>query len=625
MFKMLLTHPHPASSSPYITGAIRACFLRSVLCRQLILQAIQRCNVRGEFSRHPDMKSFSRFPILFKRHQSGAGTQSDAGSPTLRQRRRKRYLTLMGAGIACLLCPMLVFHITLYRQNLAVARETFPAAPALSATDRLLIIAPHCDDETLGAGGTIAAARRQGLEVRVAFVTNGDGSRSTQIEQDTRLLRRNSFQELAAMRQRETVAALKELNVAREDIIFLGYPDGGTQTMWQKNWTPDNRFRSKWTGADRSPYKNSMTPNAPYSGAQVLDDIAKIIDDFQPTVVYTTHLDDTHPDHWAAYSYTLAALEKLRLQPSTRAWAQRTKLLTFLVHHGVWPVPHGHHPEAKLAPPAGLLHTGTRWMETPLDEEAQAAKKAALERYVSQLAFTPHYLRSFLRRNELFGIVPLETLQMTSGEVSTSSKTSILRDPVRDSFVHEVWAAGDIQNVFARQGGEHIENSSEASLTVRVQAPAGARASRRLSYRLALHSITSEGVRAANIEIEGREADLRATFVPLNAANGRNSDGQSKNAGKSQTYTLTASRAFDGVRVTVPLRLLTRSNETISLLVSASTHLGNARLDQTGTGAVRVQPSLPSTLEKINSSAVAMRSLHPLVAHTRQGELVRIY
>jgi LmbE family N-acetylglucosaminyl deacetylase len=44
-----------------------------------------------------------------------------------------------------------------------------------------------------------------------------------------------------------------------------------------------------------------MTLNAPYSGAQVLDDISKLIADFEPTVVYTTHPDDTHPDHWAAY------------------------------------------------------------------------------------------------------------------------------------------------------------------------------------------------------------------------------------------------------------------------------------------------------------------------------------
>jgi hypothetical protein len=103
-------------------------------------------------------------------------------------------------------------------------------------------------------------------------------------------------------------------------------------------------------------------------------------------------------------------------------------LLTFLVHHGVWPAPHGYHPEAKLAPPADLLNVGTHWMETPLDEQSRVAKKAALERYVSQLAFTPHYLRGFLRRNELFGVVPLGSLHITNNKVSELQKTSVLRD-----------------------------------------------------------------------------------------------------------------------------------------------------------------------------------------------------
>jgi LmbE family N-acetylglucosaminyl deacetylase len=565
------------------------------------------------------MKNSFRLPHILKRDPSDGVERTSGARPTKRGRRR-RYLALLGTGIACLLGPMLVFNIMLYRQNLAVAHEAFPVTPAFAANDRLLIIAPHCDDETLGAGGTIAAARRQGLAVRVAFVTNGDGSRSTQIEQDTRHLRRNSFQELALMRQRETIAALKELNVAREDIVFLGYPDGGTQTMWQKNWTRDNRFRSKWTGADRSPYKNSMTPDAPYSGAQVLDDIARLITQFQPTVVFTTHPDDTHPDHWAAYSYTLGALEKLRLQPSTQGWAQRTKLLTFLVHHGVWPAPHGYHPEAKLAPPADLLRVGTRWMETPLDPESRAAKKAALERYVSQLAFTPHYLRGFLRRNELFGVVPLGSLQLETRTMPTTQKTSILRDPVRDSFVHEMWAAGDIQSIVARQASagevdkdaadvEQTSALSEPALILRVQAPAGARASRRLSYRLVLHAITVTGVRAANIEVHGKEATLRATFTPLET----DKEQQSKSSASGKTEELRASRVFDGVRVKVPLRLLGRDNDAISLLVSASTHLGKARLDQTGTGAVRVLLPGPAHEE---SSTTATRSLLPLLAQS---------
>jgi LmbE family N-acetylglucosaminyl deacetylase len=43
------------------------------------------------------------------------------------------------------------------------------------ASDRILVIAPHADDETLGAGGTIARRVAEGHEVHVAIVT-GHGS-----------------------------------------------------------------------------------------------------------------------------------------------------------------------------------------------------------------------------------------------------------------------------------------------------------------------------------------------------------------------------------------------------------------------------------------------------------------
>ena len=38
----------------------------------------------------------------------------------------------------------------------------------------VLVVAPHRDDETLGAGGLIAAQRSRGIEVRVVAVTNGE-------------------------------------------------------------------------------------------------------------------------------------------------------------------------------------------------------------------------------------------------------------------------------------------------------------------------------------------------------------------------------------------------------------------------------------------------------------------
>ncbi len=305
-----------------------------------------------------------------------------------------------------------------------MARESFPATPVLSTHDRVLVLSPHCDDETLGVGGTIAEARSRGLAVRVAFMTNGDGSRSTQIAENVRHLRRDSLRQIAAMRQHETVAALKELGVSREEIVFLGYPDGGTQTMWQKNWTADAPYRSPFTGADHSPYANSQTPGAPYCGQAALHDVTRLLGEFRPTVVFTTHPDDTHPDHRAAYAYARSALETLRLRRDSAGWARRARLLTFLVHRGVWPAPHGYHPDAPLAPPADLKDAGTRWMQAPLDERSRRAKEAALSRYVSQMAFTPHYLRGFLRRNELFGALSADEARETGPASNGAAPTA---------------------------------------------------------------------------------------------------------------------------------------------------------------------------------------------------------
>ncbi|WP_157448829.1 PIG-L family deacetylase [Deinococcus peraridilitoris] len=44
----------------------------------------------------------------------------------------------------------------------------------LARRGAVLLIAPHPDDETLGAGGVLQDAIARGREVWVAFVTNGD-------------------------------------------------------------------------------------------------------------------------------------------------------------------------------------------------------------------------------------------------------------------------------------------------------------------------------------------------------------------------------------------------------------------------------------------------------------------
>ena len=45
--------------------------------------------------------------------------------------------------------------------------------------DRLLLVVAHGDDETLGAGGTIAKLADEGVSVAMCVLTNDDGSRSS--------------------------------------------------------------------------------------------------------------------------------------------------------------------------------------------------------------------------------------------------------------------------------------------------------------------------------------------------------------------------------------------------------------------------------------------------------------
>jgi len=502
-----------------------------------------------------------------------------------RRRITRRSLAAIGSVAMCLLLPLMTIQIMLYRQNLAMARERFPVSPTFTARDRILILAPHCDDETLGAGGTIAAARAAKVPVRIVFLTNGDGSRSTQIAEGARHLSLRgggSYQQLARLRQREAVAAARELGVAARDVVFLGYPDGGTQALWETHWSPRNLYRSPYTGTDHSPYPNSRTRHAPYCGAQVLRDVTAVVADWKPTVVITTNPSDTHPDHWAAYAYAAAALESLRLKPSTQAWARRVQLLTFLVHRGWWPAPHGYHPDQQLAPPASLKDIGTRWTQAPLDNRARLAKKAALNRYVSQLAFTPQFLRGFLRRNELFGMVPIGEQKA----IGSRQKTEIahpasriphpasleVRDSVHDSALHDVWPAADLRGLTVTATGSTAGAAPDAlDVRIRLAKPP----SRRLRYELSLHTISDAGeivtTRAHSMRIRQQGGAWRCVLT------------------SGDDVIVPARATPHGFEIKLPYAVLNLARPPAALLISAGAYVGRTRLDQTETGTLRLE------------------------------------
>jgi LmbE family N-acetylglucosaminyl deacetylase len=80
-----------------------------------------------------------------------------------------------------------------------------------------LVLAPHPDDETFGAGATIARCRAAGVPVTVLIASDGrHSSPSRSLTPD----------ELAAIRATEVRAACRALGVAEADVVELGFEDG---------------------------------------------------------------------------------------------------------------------------------------------------------------------------------------------------------------------------------------------------------------------------------------------------------------------------------------------------------------------------------------------------------------
>lgn len=92
-----------------------------------------------------------------------------------------------------------------------------PLDPATLPHRRVLAVAPHPDDETLGCGGLLWHLHAQGAAIEILFVTDGGASHG----------RSPSWPRLrlAAEREREAAAALAALGLGAAPRTFLRLPD----------------------------------------------------------------------------------------------------------------------------------------------------------------------------------------------------------------------------------------------------------------------------------------------------------------------------------------------------------------------------------------------------------------
>jgi len=127
---------------------------------------------------------------------------------------------------------------------------------------KILVFAPHPDDEVIGCGGAIVLHQQQGDEVKVVFMTSGEAG---SLSADASAVGRN--------REHEAKAASQSLGIGAPE--FLRLPDGYLE-----------------------------------NSAENLKKLLKVIRDQKPDVVYLPHPADGHRDHQVTHQLVTEAVSR---------------------------------------------------------------------------------------------------------------------------------------------------------------------------------------------------------------------------------------------------------------------------------------------------------------------------
>jgi LmbE family N-acetylglucosaminyl deacetylase/glycosyltransferase involved in cell wall biosynthesis len=278
---------------------------------------------------------------------------------------------------------------------------------AINNFRRILIIAPHPDDETLAAGGVIQQALAEGSQVKVVVVTNGDAQEFAPVIISKKIdPRPQDYVAMGNRRQAESMAALEKLGMRYDDIDFLGYPDRGTSPMWLSDWNTQCPYTAPYTRAEQDPYPDTFRAGDNYCGSDLLNDLQTIIDGYKPDLVILPHPADQNPDHGAVSNFARLAIA----MTIAGSESYTTEVWGYLVHYGVFPQPRGKHFDQVLTPPKRLMGTNNDWGRVDLTLSQVSFKYSAIEDYSSQDLLLGQFLPSFARRNELFESLPVQVL-----------------------------------------------------------------------------------------------------------------------------------------------------------------------------------------------------------------------
>lgn len=202
---------------------------------------------------------------------------------------------------------------------------------------RVLVIAPHPDDEMMGPGGTLLLHAAQNDPIHIIVVHDGSqGDPEGRFEADKKAY--------CGRREAESLQVAKT-HLGSASIDFLGFPDGVSEADIDQLYPGlEGDFESK---------KRALINGLAVQFQQRIEAI-------KPDIIYYPWIGEFHADHWGS----AAAFELLR-QNLPELFAQ-----TSCLAYEVW---------------------ATLYPETCVDVTAQFAEKmAAIACYESQLAYTDY-------------------------------------------------------------------------------------------------------------------------------------------------------------------------------------------------------------------------------------------
>jgi LmbE family N-acetylglucosaminyl deacetylase len=291
--------------------------------------------------------------------------------------------------------------------------------------ERLLVVAPHPDDETLATGGLIQRVLANHGSVRLVTLTAGDGYREALVRQSGEAHPRpEEFKAYGERRIDELQDAAKVLG-KKVQLSVLGFPDGGLDGVLRGHWARTHPERSATTGETSPPYAEAADRRLKYDGADLRAELLRIVRETDPTIVAFPDPDDRHPDHATTGLFALLALNDW-VDETQKKPSELPRLLGNIVHWRAWPP----------APPAGLSSAEAHalGLELPPDlphpqrpvvkltlTDAEVERKAAaLQHHRSQQEAMGSFLALFERREEpfrVFGPSDLDAVEALVEEV----------------------------------------------------------------------------------------------------------------------------------------------------------------------------------------------------------------